>query len=86
MLKKINPRVCFLALKIAFFGGFENDNIFSSKSYMVTKSGIPPQRKFGSLQNSKLKFIRYMLTHTRARAVNTHAHIFIHPAFRFSSK
>ena len=58
MLKKINLRVRFLALKIAFFGGFENDNILSSKSYMVTKSGISPQRKVGSLRNLKLKFIR----------------------------
>ena len=32
MLKKINLRVRFLALKIAFFGGFENDDILSSKS------------------------------------------------------
>ena len=58
MLKKMNLRVRFLALKIAFFGGFENDNILSSKSYMVTKSGISPQRKVGSLRNLKLKFIR----------------------------
>ena len=58
MLRKINLRVRFLALKIAFFGGFENDNILSSKSYMVTKSGISPQRKVGSLRNLKLKFIR----------------------------
>ena len=57
-LKKINLRVRFLALKIAFFGGFENDNILSSKSYTVTKSGISPQRKLGSLRNLKLKFIR----------------------------
>ena len=35
--KKINFRVLFLPLKIAFFGGFENDNILSSKSYNVTK-------------------------------------------------
>ena len=41
-LKKINPRVRFLPLKIAFFGWFENYNILSSKSYMVTKSGISP--------------------------------------------
>ena len=27
-LKKINLRVRFLTLKIAFLGGFENDNIF----------------------------------------------------------
>ena len=47
-LKKINLRVRFLPLKIAFFGGFENDNILSSKSYTVTKSGISPQRKLGS--------------------------------------
>ena len=57
-LKKINLRVRFLPLKIAFFEGFENDNILSSKSYMVTKSGISPQRKLGSLRNLKLKFIR----------------------------
>ena len=31
-LKKINLRVHFLPLKIAFFGGYENDNILSSKS------------------------------------------------------
>ena len=37
-LKEINLRVRFLPLKIAFFGGFENDNILSSKSYTVTKS------------------------------------------------
>ena len=58
MLNKINPRVRFLALKIGFFGGFENDNILSSKSYTVTKSGIFPQRKLGSLRNLKLEFIR----------------------------
>ena len=57
MLKKINLRVGFLALKIAFLGGFENDNILSSKSYTVTKSGISPQPKLG--QNLKLKLIRY---------------------------
>ena len=60
-LKKINLRVRFLPLKIAFFGGFENDNILSSKSYTVTKSGISPQRKLGSLRNLKLKLIRYQL-------------------------
>ena len=47
----------FLALKIAFLGGFENDNILSLKSYTVTKSGISPQRKLGSLQNLKLMLI-----------------------------
>ena len=57
-LKKINLRVRFLALKIAFFGGFENDNILSSKSYMVTKSRISHQRKLGSLKDLKLKLIR----------------------------
>ena len=36
----------FLPLKIAFFEGFENDNILSSKSYTVTKSGISPQSIF----------------------------------------
>ena len=30
--KKINLRVRFLPLKIAFFGGLENDNILNSKS------------------------------------------------------
>ena len=50
-LKKINLRVCFLPLKIVFFGGFENDNISSSKSYTVTKSRISPQRKLGSFFN-----------------------------------
>ena len=48
MLKKANLRVRFLALKIAFLRGFENDNILGSKSYTVTKSGISPQRKLGS--------------------------------------
>ena len=43
LFKKINLRVRFLPLKIAFFEGFENDNILSSKSYTVTKSGISPQ-------------------------------------------
>ena len=57
-LKKINLGVRFLPLKIAFFGGFENDNILSSKSYTVTKSGISPQRKPGSLRNLKLNFKR----------------------------
>ena len=37
--------------KIAFFGGFENNDILSSKSYTVTKSEISPQRKIGSLLN-----------------------------------
>ena len=60
-LKKINLRVRFLALEIAFFGGFENDDILSSKSYTVTKSKISPQRKLGSLRNLKLKPIRYKL-------------------------
>ena len=41
-LKKINLRVRFLPLKIAFFGGFENHNILSFKSYMVTRSAISP--------------------------------------------
>ena len=42
-----------------FFLSFENDNISSSKSYMVTKSEISPQRKLGSLPNLKLKFTRW---------------------------
>ena len=57
-LKKINLRVRFLPLKIAFFGGFENHNILSSKSYTVTRSGISPKRKLGSLRNFKLMLIR----------------------------
>ena len=47
-LRKINFKVRFLPLKIAFFGRFENDNILSSKSYTVTESGISSQRKLGS--------------------------------------
>ena len=38
-------------LKIAFFWGFKNDNILSSKSNTVTKSEISPQRKLESLRN-----------------------------------
>ena len=41
-LKKINIRVRFLSLKIAFFLVFENDEHFRCKSYMVTKSEISP--------------------------------------------
>ena len=58
-LKKINFRMRFQPLKIAFFWVFENDNISSSKSYTATKSRISPQRKLGSLQNLKLKLIRH---------------------------
>ena len=47
--KKINLRVRFLPLKIAFFWGFENNYILSSKSYIATKSEISPQQKIGSL-------------------------------------
>ena len=36
--------------KGAFLGLFENDNILSSKSYTVTKSGLSPQRKTKSLR------------------------------------
>ena len=50
------------ALGDLIFEGFENDNILSSKTYTVTKSGISPQRKLGSLRNIKLKFTRYDLT------------------------
>ena len=39
-IEERNLRVRFLPLKIVFFWGVENDNIFSSKSYRVTKSGI----------------------------------------------
>ena len=61
VLKKINLRVRFLSLKIAFFWVFENDEHFRSKSYMVTKSEISPQRKLGSLRNLRLFLIRYVL-------------------------
>ena len=37
-LKKMNLRVRFLLLKIEGFFVFENNNISSSRSYMVTKS------------------------------------------------
>ena len=40
--------------KMPFFWGFENDNILSSKSYTVTKSGISPQQKIRSLQKKLL--------------------------------
>ena len=60
-MKKINIWVRFLAIKIAYFGVFENDDFLSSKSYMVTKSGISPQRKLRSLRNLKLKLIRSKL-------------------------
>ena len=42
-------RVQILPHKMPFFWVFENDNILSSKSYTVTKSGISPQKKPGSL-------------------------------------
>ena len=57
-LKKINLRVRFLLLKIVYFWVFENYNILSANSYIVTKSGITPQRKLGSFRNLKLKLIR----------------------------
>ena len=57
-LQKMNLRVRFLPLKIVFFGGLENNNILSSKSCTVTKSGLSPQPKLGSVRNLKLKFIR----------------------------
>ena len=43
IITKTNFRVQILALKNAFFWGFENDNILSSKSYTVTKIKISPQ-------------------------------------------
>ena len=58
-LKKIILRVRFLPLKIVFIWFFENDKNFRSKSYMVTKSEISPQRKLGSLRNFRLFLIRY---------------------------
>ena len=60
-LKKTILRVPFLPLKIAFFSFFENDKHFRSKSYMVTKSIISPQRKLGSFWNFRLFLIRYQL-------------------------
>ena len=41
-LLEINLKVRFLLLK-NFVGSFENDNILSSRSYTVTKSGISSQ-------------------------------------------
>ena len=57
--QKVSRKNRILPLKIAFFWVFENDNILSSKSYTVTKSGISPQRKLGSLRNFRLFLIRY---------------------------
>ena len=56
--QKVPRKNRILPLKIAFFLFFENGDIFSSKSYTVTKSGISPQRKLGSLPNLKLLLIR----------------------------
>ena len=61
-LKKTILKVPFLPLKIAFFWVSGNGKNFRSKSYMVTKSEISPQRKLGSLQNLKFKLIRNYLT------------------------
>ena len=60
-LKKIILKVPFLPLKIAFFWVSGNAKNFRSKSYMVTKSEISPQRKLGSLRNLRLFLIRYEL-------------------------
>ena len=74
---------------------FENDNILSSKSYTVTKSGISPQRKLGSLRNFRLFLIRYELisvlifvkirARTRAQKPLTRAvtaHVRVHRSLR----
>ena len=55
MVSKKNRNFTF---KIAFFWGFKNDKILSSKSYTVTKSEISPQQKLESLRNLKIKLIR----------------------------
>ena len=60
-LKKINLRVRFSPLKIAFFRFLKMVKNFRSKSYMVTKSKISPKRKLGSLRNLRLFLIRYEL-------------------------
>ena len=57
--QKVSRKNRILPLKIAFFLVFENDSISSSKLYTVTKSGISPQRKIGSLRNLRLFLIRY---------------------------
>ena len=59
-LKKINLRVCFLPLKIAFFEGFENDNILNHTRLQKVEYLL--KKKPGSLKNLKLKLIRYKLT------------------------
>ena len=84
-LKKINLRVRFLPLKIAFFEGFENDNILSSKLYTVTKSGISPQQKLGTSKKFKTQvhkigldhqiiFRKDVCMHTHESVINAHAH------------
>ena len=57
--QKVSRKNRILPLKIVFFWVFDNDNILSSKSYTVTKSGISPQGKLGSLRNFRLFLIRY---------------------------
>ena len=60
-MKKINIWVRFLAIKIAYFGVFENDDFLSSKSYTVTKSACACtdlyKKKFGRrILSYKIKF------------------------------
>ena len=57
----VSKKYCIFTFKIAFFWVFENDEHFRSKSYMVTKSEISPQRKLGSLRNFRLFLLRYKL-------------------------
>ena len=49
--KKLKKIKHYIPHYIAFFWGFENDNISSSKSYTATKRGISPERKLGSSRN-----------------------------------
>ena len=80
------PKNRIFTFKIAFFLVFENDNILRSKSYTVTKSGISPQRKLGSLRHLKLLLIRQEVItefffrkdpykRTPTRAVNARVHV-----------
>ena len=75
-LNKINLRVRFLPLKIAFFWGFERDNILSSKSY--TKARIFAKfetyvHKMGLYH--QIFFRKDPCTHTRVRVINARTHV-----------
>ena len=59
-LKKINLKVRFFPPKIADFFWFLKMIIFEALNhYIVTKSGISPQRNLGCLRNLKLQLIRH---------------------------